>query len=45
MNDDAARDTLTGNAGVDRFYANTTDGIILDVITDLSGTETWEDLV
>lgn len=45
MHDDAARDTLTGNTGVDRFFANQSDGIVIDLITDQSGSETWEDLV
>ncbi|MDW8260998.1 MAG: PKD domain-containing protein [Phycisphaerales bacterium] len=44
MHDDSSRDTLTGGLGTDRFFANQIDGVIADIVTDQSGSESWEDL-
>ena len=43
VRDDFAKDTMTGSAGQDWFFANLASGVI-DKVTDLSASEFAEDL-
>jgi Ca2+-binding RTX toxin-like protein len=45
VHDDTDQDNLTGSSGNDWFFANLSEGSILDSITDKSSGEFWEELL